>query len=79
MVRTQIQLTDEQADMLRRVAAERGVSMAGIIRELLDRSLGDAGREARSRRALGTVGRFSSGIGDVAEEHDRHLADAFAR
>ncbi|MGH2555074.1 MAG: ribbon-helix-helix protein, CopG family, partial [Actinomycetota bacterium] len=33
MIRTQVQLTEEQARQLKRVAAERGVSLAEIIRQ----------------------------------------------
>ena len=36
MVRTQIQLTDEQTGLVKRIAAERHVSMAKVIREALD-------------------------------------------
>jgi len=37
LVRTQIQLTEEQAVKLKRMAAERGVSMAEVIRDAVDR------------------------------------------
>ena len=37
MIRTQIQLTEAQAEKAKRLAAERGVSMAEVIRELIDR------------------------------------------
>ena len=33
MIRTQIQLTDEQARRVKRIAAERQVSMATVIRQ----------------------------------------------
>ena len=36
-------------------------------------------RTDRARRALAALGRFRSGRGDVARDHDRHLADAYAR
>lgn len=75
MVRTQIQLTDEQAARLRRIAAERGVSMAAVIREAVE-SVGLGGSDdVRWERAMSAVGCGSSGRGDVAAEHDRHLAE----
>lgn len=77
MVRTQIQLTEAQARALKRAAAERGISMAAVIREVLDRSLATAADDATHRRALAAIGRYSSGRSDVAEEHDTHLAEAF--
>lgn len=77
MIRTQVQLTDDQARALRRVAAERGVSMAAVIRELLDESLA-APNTAQVTRARAAIGRFASGERTISEEHDRELADAFA-
>ena len=80
MVRTQIQLTEAQARALKRMAAERGVSVAELIRQSLDRFLQSAGeedREERRRRALAVAGRFRSGLHDLAAEHDRYLEDAY--
>ncbi|GIW20817.1 MAG: hypothetical protein KatS3mg065_1113 [Chloroflexota bacterium] len=80
MHRIQIQLTDEQATALRRLARRRGVSIAALIREatqeLIERGDVDAARRARAREV---VGRYASGRGDIAREHDRELEDLFAR
>jgi len=77
IVRTQVQLTDEQATRLRRAAAKRGVSMAALIREALD-ELPDTGSEdGRWDRALAAVGAGASGLSNVSSDHDRHLAEAF--
>ena len=82
MIRTQIQLTDEQARKLRELAAAEGRSVADLVRELVDRRLqhgaGPDPDDVR-RRALAVVGRFRSGCGDLAEEHDRHLAEGYGR
>ena len=73
MVRTQIQLTEAQARELRRISETKGVSIASLIRELVDTSL-MAPREARFARAMAAAGRFSSGKGNnVSEEHDAEL------
>jgi hypothetical protein len=77
VIRTQIQLTDEQAALLRRVAAERGISMAALIRELVDGALATAS-SARAARARSAIGRFASGTSTVSREHDRELGRAFA-
>lgn len=77
MIRTQIQLTDEQAAQLRRAAAERGVSLATIIREAVDRLLASGEALSDRDRALSAVGGFRSGHHDIAEDHDRYLADDF--
>jgi hypothetical protein len=81
MERTQISLEPEQADRLRRLAAERGVSMAHLIREAVDAAYGaDApdSREARWARALSAVGRASGDGSNVAEDHDAYLEEIYA-
>lgn len=77
MHRTHISLTEEQVKALRRLAAERSVSMAELIRRAVDRLLEDRddGEDARGW-ALAVVGAFASGRSDGAERHDHHLADA---
>jgi len=77
MIRTQVQLTDEQARALRLVASQRGVSMAAVIRELIDEGLGTPA-SARSARARSAIGRFASGVRTVSRDHDRELERAFA-
>jgi hypothetical protein len=76
--RTQISLTAEQADRLRRLASERGTSMAALLRDAVDRIYpegDDADMEARWRRALESVGGGRSGHRDISRRHDEHLAD----
>lgn len=81
VVRTQIQLTEDQARHAKRIAAEQGVSMATVIRQGLDLLLRATETavtdEERAARAIAAAGRFRSGGGDGAVEHDRHLRDAF--
>ncbi len=77
MVRTQIQLTEEQARKVRRIAKEEGVSMTAIIRRWIDRGLAERhpARAELWERALAEIGRFEdpSGATDVAANHDRYL------
>ena len=80
MVRTQIQLTDEQVKALRALSAERQVSMAELIRRSIDNFVkreSHADREVVVSRARSLAGRFASGSADGSRDHDRHLADAF--
>lgn len=77
MVRTQIQLTEAQARALKRLAAERGVSIAALIREAVDRLVHGGDPDAVWRRALAVIGRYSAGPGNVSEDHDRHLEEAY--
>jgi len=80
MIRTQISLTEEQARRLRVTASRRGVSMAAVIRDAIDRVVpSDAGeREERIQRALAMAGKFDSGLTDVSARHDDYLAEDFA-
>jgi hypothetical protein len=77
MVRTQIQLTENQVRRLKRRAAERGVSMAELIRRAVDQSFEPDDMDAKWERALSVVGKFRSDVPDLSERHDDYLADAF--
>jgi hypothetical protein len=82
MVRTQIQLTPDQYDALRRLSSETGRSLADLVRQGVDTFLSGQGgksREERVERALRLTGRFSSGTPDGSRNHDRHLAEAFRK
>jgi hypothetical protein len=80
MIRTHIQLTEQQARRLRAQARERGVSLAEMIRRLVDRGLTqEAGGRARLyQQAARVVGRFpdTRGARNVARDHDRYLDEA---
>jgi hypothetical protein len=77
VVRTIVQLPEEQAAALGRVARCRGVSKAAVVREALAGLLGaePADDERALRRALAAAGSFSSGVADLAERHDEYLAE----
>ncbi len=78
MVRTQIQLSEEQSTRLKRRAALSDRSVADIIREAVDLLLArspDQSRGNQMRRATSAFGAFSSGVPDLGTGHDRHLAD----
>jgi hypothetical protein len=81
MVRTQIQLTDAQARRVRRLAKERGVSMAEVIRTCLDQVLesSEPDRSALYERAEAIVGQFEDQCDtrDLARRHDDYLATSF--
>ena len=80
MVRMQIQLTEEQAAALRRLARQRGRSIAALVREAVESFVDRDDLPAeRRRRAREVVGRYASGRPDVAREHDRELAELFGR
>ena len=82
MIRTQIQLTEEQSVRLKAIAARQGISIAKLIRQSIDILLSrnaEPTPEDRYRRAARAAGRFHSGRRDVAERHDEHLSEGYSR
>jgi len=82
MVRTHIQLTDEQSRRLKARAANQRVSVSEFVRGLVDRSLSEpaaADQTELRKRALAAVGCGHSGLGDVSERHDDYLAEAYGQ
>jgi len=82
MVRTQIQLTEEQARQAKRAAAKHGISVAEVIRRSLDRTL--PAQESPSEdelwdRMMASAGRFHSGLRDVSERVDDYLDQAYSK
>lgn len=79
VIRTQIQLTEEQYRRLKRLAAERGLSLAEVIRRYVQRGLASEKQELEERweRASGLIGAFRSKERDLAVEHDRYLEEAY--
>jgi len=83
MVRTQIQLTEEQAKAIKKIANSRHLSVAELIRQAVESMIKTSTREIdieeRRRRALEVCGRFSSGLNDLSAEHDKYLDEAFRK
>ena len=82
MVRVQVELSDQQAQALERLSVQRGVSVAQLLQQGVEHVLGAVeppeGRTQRER-ALAALGCFASGAGDLAAQHDRHLAEAYGQ
>lgn len=82
MVRTQIQLTEEQVKALKKIALSRHLSIAEIIRQAVDiviRTNTMVDIEERRKRAIDIVGRFSSGKRHISRKHDTYLVEAFGK
>ncbi len=80
MVRTQIQLTEQQAGELKRMARQRNVSVSSLIRDGVDQILrfqGEISWEERKRRALAMMGKYHSGRTDISERHDDYLVEIY--
>ena len=80
MVRTQIQLSEDQVKAVKAVATARGVSVAEVIRCAIDtviQSPSVLNATEKRKRALEVVGKFGSGKSDISVKHDDYLAEAF--
>ncbi len=83
MVRTQIQLTEAQVQALKQLAAQRGASMAELIRQAIELLIQkvqepEIDREEKRRRARKISGKFRSGVPDLGVNHDYYLDEAYA-
>lgn len=79
MIRTQVQLTPEQAELLRRMSAERGTSVAALLREAIDvwaRSAQALSEQERRRRAIEGIGIIKGGPEDLASKHDDYFVES---
>ena len=82
MVRTQIQLTEEQAKAVRKMAMSRHLSVAELIRRAVDTMIKSStviDAEERYKRAMDIVGKFGSGKRDISRKHDTYLTDAYGK
>ena len=79
MARTQIQLTEEQARILREYSRTSHQSIASIIRMAIEQFLMSRkpDRFALYRQASAVVGKYQAGISDISLEHDRYFDEAF--
>ncbi len=79
MIRTQIQLTEEQAKRLREMALESHESIASLIRRAVDQLLltGKRDRSDLFRIAESVVGKYKTDKDDISVKHDRYLDEDF--
>ena len=83
MRRTQLQLDDATFQVLRRTAFDEGISMAALMRRIVDDYLG-ASRTQKRRlltdfKFIGAGRSESSEFDPISERHDEALAEDFAR
>jgi len=80
MVRTQIQLPEDQLQRLREVAAEEGISVSELVRRGVTQLLANRfapSRDELVRRFAELRGQFRSDASDVSVRHDDYLAEAY--
>ena len=75
MVRTQIQFEKQTYEKLKANSKESGKSISEIVRRSLDRMIESQESDLKWGRALKSVGKFFSGLNNLAEKHDEHIGD----
>jgi predicted DNA-binding protein len=75
MIRTQIQFQKTTYDSLKIKSKETGKSISEIVRRSLDQAIESQECDQKWARALSSLGKFSSGLNNLAEKHDEHLGD----
>ena len=80
MVRTQIQLTEEQYSKLKELAHRKGISISEVIRRSVDNIIASdtlPNRDEMRARARTVFGAFQDDKSDVSENHDIYLSEAY--
>ena len=75
MIRTQIQFQKKTYESLKTKSKETGKSISEIVRRSLDQAIESQGYDQKWARALSSLGKFASGLDNLAEKHDEHLGD----
>lgn len=75
MIRTQIQLKEEELQQIREEASRQSCSISAFIRESALTALAKAKREREVDTVLELGGKYGSGVGDLAEQHDEYLTE----
>lgn len=79
MIRTQIQLTPEQAKGLKKLARRENKSMAELIRKSVDNLIASEGKSSDDvlrQKALEAIGGIHGPV-NLAENHDDYVTAAF--
>ena len=79
MIRTQIQLTEKQVQMLKEISLKNRESMAALVRRAVDQFLitGEPDRTALYRQAASVIGKYKATGSDISMDHDRYLDEVF--
>lgn len=81
LIRTQVQLAEDQYRRLKSLAAARSQSVSQLVREGVDRLLEEAGQDRKWRRLLEVAGSVEDreGAEDVSQKHDEYLARIYGQ
>ena len=79
MIRTQVQLDEDQYERLKALAVSRSQSLAQLVRESVERLLAESGRRELWERLLEAAGSCHDpkGTRDVSTRHDEYLLESY--
>lgn len=77
MVRTIVQLTESQAEMLRKRARHQRVSISELVRQGVDKILATPTEDEETRRRAAAAVGFIHDAPDLGENHDKYLSEAY--
>jgi hypothetical protein len=77
MIRTQIQLDEADFERVRREAGRRGCSVSAFVRDSVRAALAECERDGRRLAVREVAGKYRSGRGDLARNHDGYLDDGW--
>jgi hypothetical protein len=81
MIRSQMQLTNDQMRALKELARRENTSVAELVRRAVDywlRAASPISPDERRSRAIAAARGFPSGIADMSERHDEYLSQIYA-
>lgn len=78
MVRTIIQLTEEQAKVLKERANSQGVSVSALVRQGVDMVLSSHLSDAEMRRRAKAAVGFINDEPNMSVDHDKYLSQAYS-
>ncbi len=76
MRRVQVQFSEAQVEHLEARATASGQSLAAVVRAAVDAQRELDERRRRIDAALSVMGKYRSGVPDVAERHDEYFVEA---
>jgi len=81
MMRAMVQFTEQQMHRLKQKAALEKVSVSELVRRSVERAFPETDEQTgdeKWRRATAAVGKFRSGVRDLAARHDEYFHHAVA-
>ena len=78
MKRTQILISEEQHKLLKDISSKKNISMAEAVRECItyyEKNKPIISEEKKHEKVLGMAGKYNSGLGDLAKNHDKYIEE----